>query len=148
MKRIYVYILSLALFLSIGLFFYFNSTSVEDGVLSELDLDAVERISAVESDNPGGMIDQLNRSEHQLIIDELKQMQVRRVNLFSATRPLDTEYVIFLETNAGRNYQVQVYESENLISFSSANDDVNSSRSYKYGESQFHQTVRRLFSDN
>lgn len=147
MKKVYIYISALILILgvSIGLFFYFNTSSVEKGVLSELDLDSVEKIAVVESNNPTGILNDIEELERQAIIDELKHMEVRRVNLFSATRPTDLKYVIFLETSLGEIYQVHLYESENLISFTSPNIDVNSSRSYRYSKSQLHNTVTRFF---
>lgn len=147
MKKVYIYISALILILgvSIGFFLYFNTSSVEKGVLSELDLDSVEKIAIVESNNPTGILNDIEELERQAIIDELKHMEVRRVNLFSATRPTNAKYVIFLDTSSDEIYQVHLYESENLISFTSPNSDVNSSRSYRYSKSQLHNTVTRLF---
>ncbi|MBT2583812.1 hypothetical protein [Planococcus sp. ISL-109] len=145
MKKIYIPVFILLTGIGVILFLYLNTSSVENDILSEIDLNTVEKIAIVESNTPAGMLDELEDSEKQTIIDELKRMEVQRVNLFSANRPTDAQYVIFLETNSKEVYHVHLYNSENSVSFTSPNNDVNSSRSYRYSNSNLHETVASFF---
>lgn len=145
MKKTYMAALFVLAGIGAILFLNLNTSSVENDILSEVDLDTVENIAVAQSDQPSGMLDEIAESERLAVIDELKNMKVQRTNLFSATRPTDAQYVLFLETDASEVYQVHLYNSENSISFTSSNDDVSASRSYRYSNSSIREIVADLF---
>lgn len=145
MKKKWLFVLILFVGIGTASYFYLNTSSVEHDILGEIELSSVEKISIVKSNFPVGVINEFEHSNRRAIIEELKNMKVQRTNLFSATRQANGEYVIFLETNSKGVYQVRLYESRNIVSFASPNNDVNSSKSYKYSDSNLYELVSDLF---
>lgn len=145
MKKKWLLVLLLLVGIGIPSYLYLNTSSVDREILSEIELDAVEKISIVKSNFPVGALNEFENTNRKAIIDELKKMKVQRTKLFSVTRPTNGEYVIFLDTNSNGVYQVHLYENERIVSFASPNNDINSSRSYKYTDSNLYEVVSKLF---
>lgn len=141
------WLLVLILFVGIGTpsYLYLNTSSVDQDILSEIELNKVEKISIIKSNFPIGVLNEFENTNRKAIIDELKRMKVQRTRLFSSTRPTNGEYVIYLDTNSNGVYQVHLYENERIVSFASPNNDINSSRSYKYTDSNLYEMVSKLF---